>query len=309
MDHYRSLNDLRFDGAFVTIGAFDGVHLGHQALVRGMVEAAHQAGLPAVVVTFYPHPAVVLRGIQKPYYLTSPEERARLFGALGVDAVVTLEFSAELARVSATDFVARLHERLGLKALWVGADFALGKGREGDVAFLRRLGQTLGYVVQVVEPVALPGLVISSSQARALLEEGAVDQAARILGRLYGYCGLVVHGDGRGRTIGIPTANIQPWEGQLLPRNGVYACWVEVDGLPRPAVTNVGMRPTFENTPPIPRVEALLLDFDQDLYGKTLCVQFMRFLRPEQRFAGVEALLAQIGIDREQAKEILSHER
>lgn len=306
MRHVQLLEDAQVERAFVAIGAFDGVHRGHQALLQNLVaEAGAQAGVP-VVVTFHPHPAVLLRGIQSPYYLTSPMERARLLEENGVEWVVTMPFTRELAALSAQDFVSALKLHLGMREMWVGYDFALGRGREGDIAFLRRAGAALDFNLRVMEPVALADQPVSSSQIRALLKEGAVDQAAQMLGRTYGFEGPVVHGDGRGRSIGIPTANVQAWEGQLLPRNGVYATWASVDGLRRPAVTNVGMRPTFENTPPVPRVEALLLDFDQDLYGKTVRLEFVEFLRPEERFANVQALLDQIGQDKNRAREVLS---
>ena len=309
MRHVDSLDDLRESGAFVTIGAFDGVHRGHQALLSRLVGEAHAQNAPAVVITFHPHPLVVLRGIQAPYSLTSPQERARLLEALGVDIVVTLPFTRELAALSAADFVSLLLSRLGMRELWVGYDFALGRGREGNIPYLRQAGAAFHFALRVLEPVEDAGSAVSSSQVRALLGEGAVDRAAQLLGRWYGFSGPVVHGDGRGHTIGIPTANIQPWEGQLLPLNGVYATWVEVEGQRYASVTNVGLRPTFESTPPLPRVEALLLDFDRDLYGKTVRLEFVRFLRPEQRFSGVDALLAQIREDRARAQEVLTHVR
>ena len=308
MNHLHSLEELRLAGTFLTIGAFDGVHRGHQALLKGLVETAHQENASAAAVTFDPHPAVVLRGLAPAYSLTSPEERARLFALIGLDAVYTLPFTRELAALSAADFVSQLHEHLGLRELWVGYDFALGRGRQGDIPFLRGLGAEMGFSLKVIEPVGLEGQTVSSSQVRAFLSEGQVDRAAQLLGRRYAFEGPVVHGDGRGRTIGIPTANVQPWEGQLLPRNGVYATWAWVGGLRRPAVTNVGMRPTFENTPPLPRVEALLLDFDQDLYGQTVRLEFIQFLRPEKRFENVQALLDQIREDRQRAEEVLRHD-
>lgn len=309
MRHVRSLDDMHVDNAFVTIGAFDGVHRGHQVLLSQLVPAARAQEAMPVVVTFHPHPAVVLRGIQTPYSLTSPDERARLLEQNGIEAVVTLPFTRELAAVGARDFALALKAHLGMREMWVGYDFALGRGREGDIPFLRRAGEELGFNLRVIDPVSQGEQAVSSSQIRLLLKEGAVDQAAQMLGRTYGFEGPVVHGDGRGRTIGIPTANVQAWDGQFLPRNGVYATWASVDGLRRPAVTNVGMRPTFENTPPVPRVEALLLDFDQDLYGKSVRLEFVEFLRPEQRFANVQALLDQIDQDKNRAREVLQYER
>jgi len=309
MKHIDTLDNLRLEGALLTIGAFDGVHRGHQELVGGLARAAQAAGCASVVITFHPHPAVVLRGIETPYYLTAPEERARLFGLQGIDWVVTLPFTRELAQESAGSFISRLHAATRLRELWVGYDFALGKGREGDIPFLRRLGAELGYTLRVITPVAIEGQAISSSQVRALLADGNVRAAAELLGRYYAFGGPVVHGDGRGRSIGIPTANVQPWEGQLLPRTGVYATWARVGRLRRPAVTNVGFRPTFDNPIPAPRVEALLLDFDQDLYGETVNLEFVDYIRPEHRFDTVDALLTQITADRERAKEILNDDR
>lgn len=308
MNHSDTLDDLRLDGAFLTIGAFDGVHRGHQELIAGMVRAAGAQGLPAAVLTFHPHPAVVLRGIQTPYYLTSPEERARLFGLLGVEWVVTLPFTSQLADESAEDFVTRLHTAFHMRELWAGRDFALGKGRRGDLPFLRRIGAQLGFNLHVVEPAAHDGQTISSSQVRALLSEGEVRAAAGLLGRRYGFTGPVVHGDGRGRSLGIPTANILPWPQQLLPRTGVYATWIWVGGARRPAVTNVGFRPTFDSPIPAPRVEAMLLDFDQDLYGQEVRVEFVDRLREEIKFDTVAGLLAQIQDDRTRAQEILHYE-
>jgi riboflavin kinase/FMN adenylyltransferase len=312
MIHTNSLDKLRLAGAALTVGAFDGVHRGHQELLHRLVQAARASSLAAAVVTFFPHPAVVLRGLQTPYYLTSPDERATLFEKMGIDVLVTLPFTRELAQVSATDFVNRLQSALNFRELWIGYDFALGRGREGDIPFLRRLGEKIGFQVHIVEPVALsgqPARPISSSQVRALLAEGDVSAAAGLLGRYYGFAGPVIHGDGRGRAIGIPTANVQPWKEQLLPRNGVYATWAWVEGSRRPSVTNIGFRPTFDSPIPAPRVEALLLDFDQDLYGKTVRLEFVRFLRPERRFDSVEALLDQITDDRGKAKEILAYDR
>jgi riboflavin kinase / FMN adenylyltransferase len=309
MKHTDSLEEMHLSGALLTIGAFDGVHRGHQELLGALVRAAGASGVPSVVLTFHPHPAVVLRGIEKPFYLTSPEERARLFGQLGIDWVITLPFTRELAQESAGSFVARLQAALGLREMWVGYDFALGKGREGDISFLRRLGEEMGYSVRVIDPVSQGGQTVSSSQVRALLTEGAVRPAAELLGRRYGFSGPVIHGDGRGRSLGIPTANIQAWDGQLLPRLGVYATWVWVAGVRYPAVTNVGFRPTFDSPIPAPRVEALLLDYDQDLYGQEVRLEFVDSIRPEQRFESVDALLKQIAADRERAREILTHDR
>ena len=307
MQHYRTLEGLHLSGAWATVGTFDGIHRGHHALLAQMAAGAHAAGLPAVVVTFFPHPAVILRGLETPYYLTSPEERAELIAQAGIDLLITLEFNPALAALSAREFMQLLVEHLGLRQMWAGFNFALGRNREGNLEALQALGLELGYTVHVIEPVALGDKPVSSSQVRALLAEGQVAAAAGLLGHLYSVEGPVIHGDARGRTIGFPTANIQVWPEKILPANGVYACWAVLDGQRLPAVTNIGVRPTFGTLPPLPRVEAFLIDFHSDLYDQQLGLQFVERLRPEERFASVEALVAQIQADVKRAAEILAH--
>ena len=309
MQHYRSLNGLHLHDTWISVGTFDGVHRGHRALLEPMAASANAAGAQAAVVTFFPHPAVVLRGLQSPYYLTSADERAALLGQAGIDVVITLEFTRELAALSAHDFVSMLSRHLGLRQLWAGVDFALGRNREGNLGMLKQIGEELGYSIHVVEPLSLGERPISSSQVRAMLAEGNVRAAGELLGRRYAVSGPVVHGDGRGHSIGIPTANIQTWEQKILPANGVYACWVMRRGERLRAVTNVGVRPTFEDVTLRPRVEAHLLDFHQDLYGQQLELEFVEQLRPEEKFASVQALLDQIHIDIQHAAEVLELER
>lgn len=308
MQHLQSLENTALDGVYAAIGTFDGVHRGHQTVLRSLVEDAHTAGSPAVVVTFYPHPMVVLRGIQNPYYLTGPDERAALIGQTGVDAVITLPFDRALAALSARDFMQLLSHHLGLRSLWVGFNFALGHNREGGLPALEQIGRDLGYSLHITQPVEMNGGPVSSSQVRASLTEGNVRQAAELLNRRYSVSGPITHGDGRGSTIGFPTANLNVWPMQLLPTNGVYATWIVLDGQRIPSVTNVGLRPTFESTAMLPRVEAHLIDFKQDLYGKNLTLEFVEFLRPEQRFASVQGLIDQIHLDRDHAKEVLKHD-
>ena len=301
MQHFWSLEEVDLQNAWLTIGSFDGVHRGHQAILQQLTAGAHANGAPAVVLTFHPHPAVVLRNRQGPYYLTSPEERAALLGESGADVVITHPFNRQVANLTAGEFVTRLHRYLGLKHLCVGRDFALGHGREGNIPVLEKLGQELGYTVETLAPVLLDGEVISSSSIRAALAEGQVELAGRLLGRSYQVSGRVVHGDGRGRLISIPTANLDLWSERVLPKVGVYACLAWVDGQPWKAVTNVGYRPTFDGAEHAMRVETHLLGFDQDLYDRTLALDFVARLRDEQRFSGVEALVAQIRQDIERA--------
>lgn len=310
MRHVHSLEEVTPDRpSFVTIGAFDGVHLGHQRVIGMMTEAAHAAGCASVVVTFHPHPAVVLRGRRTSYYINTPGERADLIGALGVDWVVTHPFTVEISRITAAEFVGRLSSRLRMVELWAGQDFALGHNREGNVAYLRRQGEAKGFRVRVVEARTGPGspAIISSSGIRSALEAGSVELVTEYLGRPFSLAGRVVKGAGRGKTIGIPTANLAVGEERAYPAHGVYACWASIGGGRWPAVTNIGVRPTFEQTK-VPTIEAHLLDFGGDLYGKDLALAFVARLRPEKKFNGVDALVAQIKADIEQARRILNAE-
>lgn len=297
MLHYWSLNGVALQEAWLAIGSFDGVHRGHQQVIHQLTGGARRAGAPAVVLTFYPHPSAVLRKRQDSFYLTTPEERAALLGELGVDVVITHPFNLEIAALSAQAFIARLASHLGLRRLLVGQDFALGRGREGNVARLQELGAEFGYRVETIPPYRLGDEVVSSSGVRAALSAGDVAAAARLLGHPYQVAGPVVPGDGRGRTIGIPTANLDLWAQRVIPRTGVYICRASLDGARWGAVTNIGVRPTFENQPATPRVETHILDFDADLYGRELRLDFLERLRDEQRFSGVPALIEQIGRD------------
>ncbi len=289
--------------SIVTIGVFDGVHRGHQHLVGQLVRQAHSTNRLAVVLTLFPHPDLVLRGKTGRYYLTSPEQKAKLLGDLGVDIVVTHPFDDRVRQMRAADFVDQLIAHLNMNSLWVTADFALGYQREGNFAFLQAQGEAKHFEVRPIGLLQNSGEVISSSAIRDALNNGDVTQAAHWLGRFYAVSGLVVHGDHRGRTIGFPTANVETWDEQVVPANGVYACFVTLDSQRYNAVTNIGQRPTFNGTGT--RVEAHLLDFDRDIYGQELSVEFVARLRGEQRFSGIEALVAQIRVDSEQGRAIL----
>jgi riboflavin kinase/FMN adenylyltransferase len=307
MQHLRALETLHLSGAWVTIGSFDGVHRGHQVVLNRLVAGAHAAGRQAVVVTFFPHPVAVLRGLNGPFYLTSPEERANQMAELGVDVVITLPFTRELAARTASQFMQDLANSLGLEKLVLGYDFALGRGREGDVPALRRLGESMGYTVDVLDPAGSGGLPVSSTRIRELLNQGQVGEAAALLGRWYALIGKINHGDGRGRQIGIPTANLSTWTDQIIPPRGVYATLAWLHNQAYPAVTNIGVRPTFEVHTTQARVEAHILDFNEDLYGLEMRLEFVKFLRPEQRFSSVHDLIDQIHLDIQAAREVLPY--
>lgn len=296
MQHLYQLDDVRLERpSVVTIGVFDGIHRGHQALIRQLVSDAHAAGRLAVAITFFPHPDILLRGLKGRYYLHTPQEKAELLGELGIDTVLTLAFNDDLRHVRAADFVDSLVDRLRLASLWVGADFALGYQREGNVDFLRAQGAAKGFEVDVIDLVLVDGEVISSTAIRQALEAGQVEQAAAWLGRGYTVTGEVIHGEKRGRSIGIPTANVSVWSEKVIPANGVYAGWATVGGERYMAMTNIGVRPTFDGQGVT--VEAHLLDFNRDIYGQTMTVSFETRLREEKRFNGIEQLIAQIYAD------------
>lgn len=303
MRHYQNLESVSLQDAWLTIGTFDGVHRGHQEIVKRVVAGARQAGASAVALTFFPPPALVLKKRSEPYYLTSPDERAELLGELGMDVVITHPFTRELAAVSAYDFVALLKKHLGLRHLIVGYDFALGRGREGNVDRLKQLGEEFGYTVDPVSAVQVEGKVVSSSLIRAHLATGEIEEVARLLGRPYRVSGEVVLGDGRGKSLGIPTANLSVWAERAIPKAGVYVCQAGVNGRVWGAVTNVGVRPTFENQPVQPRVESHIFDFDQDIYGQQVQLDFLAHLRDEVRFPNPQALVEQIHQDIHQARQ------
>lgn len=306
MQHYWSLDGINLDRTWLTIGSFDGVHLGHQDLIQQLTAGASRAGSPAVVLTFYPHPATVLRGRTEPFYLTSPDERAQRLGQLGVDVVITHPFNLQVAATSARDFMQTLVEALQIEHLVIGHDFALGKDRAGDFETLRQIGLECGYQTSQITPFLIDGQVVSSSHIRFLLGAGQVEEAGRMLGRNYTITGKVETGDQRGRTIGIPTANLAVWAERAIPVTGVYACRIQFGGQTYASVTNIGVRPTFEFKAVPPRVEVHILDFDQDIYGEEVQLEFVSRLRDEQRFSTITALVEQIQTDIHQAREILS---
>ena len=296
--------DLRTPTA-LTIGAFDGIHRGHQHLIGQVRTAAARLGGASAVMTFDPHPDRVLRPDRERLYLTGLEERIALIEALDVDHLIVLRFDPELSRVPAEVFMQDVCGAMALRELWIGPDFRLGAGGRGTEPVLEALGHELGYSVHMVDRITLDGQEVTSTRIRGLLDEGRVDEAALLLGRSFMLAGEVVHGDHRGRTIGFPTANLQVPAERLLPADGVYLCHVALPGEAeaRPAVTNIGVRPTFGTL--TRTVESHLLDWDGDLYGAHLRVAFLRRLRGERKFAGIEALVAQIHADAAMAREIL----
>lgn len=292
-------------GGVAALGNFDGFHPGHQAVVGQAGVLAQSVGGPLLVITFDPHPARFFRPDTPPFQLTTIDERARLMAAFGVDALVVIPFTAELASLSPEDFFRTvLVERLRLKGVASGYDFTFGKGRSGTTATLQQLAAANGMESAIVDPVSVSGdSVVSSTLIRQKLAEGEVTEAAALLGRWWAVEGVVEGGDQRGRTIGFPTANLVLGD-YARPRYGVYAVRaVMPDGRVVEGVANIGLRPTFD--PPRELLEVHLFDFTGDLYGLTLRIELVEFIRPELKFNGLDALRAQIAIDCATALKIL----
>jgi riboflavin kinase/FMN adenylyltransferase len=291
----------------LTIGVFDGVHLGHQHLIKRLNKQAAERGLLSGVVTFRGHPQEVLYPQIELTFLTTLEERIGLIQKLGVEFIAILSFTPETAQLSARQFVSLLKEQAKMQGLVIGPDFALGRGREGDATVLKALGQELGFTVTSVTQLRVAGQVVSSTLIREALSHGDMKQVTRLLGRHFTMSGVVVIGGERGRLLGFPTANIAPGPSQALPADGVYVTWAKVDNELYRAVTNIGTRPTFgggERT-----IETYIIDFNGDLYGRKVALQFIERVRGEIHFATPEELQWQIDRDVERAKALLKQKR
>ena len=292
-----NLNNILPDSTWVTIGTFDGVHIGHQALISDMVKNAHIAGKKAVVVSFHPHPGVILGRRRGDNNITTPMERSVYLADLGVDILFDQLFDTQLATTSAKDYILNLKAHLNMEQLWVGHDFALGRNREGDVNSLKKLGEEFNFEVVEVAPLMVNGEVVSSSRIRKYLWSGDVQGAAYLLSRPYKLAGEVIKEDQRGRMIGFPTANIAVPDEKLIPARGVYSCLIEYQNQWMPAATNIGVRPTFDGKDEKLHVETHIIDFSGNLYGYELSVEFIQQLRGEIRFSGIQELVEQITKD------------
>lgn len=302
-----SLEPRGWPEAALAVGNFDGVHRGHQALVALAVADARAADGTPVVLTFDPHPSRVLSPDRAPASLMTLDQKAEILAGLGVARLAVLPFTVELSRWEPAEFARRvLHRALGARVVVVGSSFRFGRGRSGDLSTLRRLGEELGFRTHGLRPVIARGGPISSTRIREALARGAVDAARDFLGRPFFVDGVVVRGEGRGRRIGIPTANLDVLN-ETVPGGGVYACWCRMPGTqeaPTPAAVNIGRRPTFGGGQTT--VEAHVLDFEGDLYGRRLRLEFQERLREERAFPGPEALVAQIRSDIDEARRVLS---
>jgi riboflavin kinase/FMN adenylyltransferase len=294
-----------FTNAVVTIGNFDGVHVGHQALFRQVINKAQSIGGTSVVMTFEPHPIRVLNCGKHFPLITLFEQKVELVGATGVDTLICVSFTREFAATPARAFVKDiLCDMIGMKSVVVGEDYSFGSNRQGNISLLREMGAAFGFEVIISDWVELEGRRISSTEIRNLVRDGQVQEAGKLLGRHYQVRGTVVVGRDRGgRLLGFPTANLKLYD-ELCPKGGVYAVTVQYNGATYEGVANIGYSPTFGNGEF--NIEVHILDFEREIYGLSIRVNFVRRLRGERKFPGPEALAAQIRLDIEKAREILS---
>jgi len=293
-----------FQDAFVTIGNFDGVHLGHMPILRRLIDEGHRENRKAVVITFEPHPKKVLHPDIKPFYLlTSIEEKIKLLEEIGIDGLILIPFDLYFSRMTAESFVSEiLWDKLHIRKIYVGHDYSFGKSKTGNKIFLMEFGKKLGFEVDIINAVELDDETISSTRLRHLILAGDVRKAARLLGRPYNVSGIVIPGKRRGSILGIPTANIRP-EKELIPADGVYAVIVHLEEERHKGVLNIGFNPTFSDTDL--SVEVYLLDFSGDVYGKKVDVLFVERIRDEIKFDNAEMLVKQIRKDIDEARVIL----
>jgi riboflavin kinase/FMN adenylyltransferase len=304
---YEDLPEKLTEPLWITIGNFDGLHLGHQVLLSRLLSLAKAEDMQSGVLTFWPHPRVFFQRADGPFYLTTKGEKQELLKPSGLDLVITLEFNQEIADLSAEAFFDLLTSRMNLKGLVVGENFVLGKNRSGTLDVIRHICAERGIQLEVLPPFSLDGGLVSSARIRAVLEEGDVRQAARLLGRYYFVRSKVIEGKHLGSKLGFPTANQVALEQKILPKYGVYATYVRWNGERYQGITSVGVRPTFEESGK-PNIETLLLDFTGNIYHEELTVEFVHFIREEIKFANAQELIDQIEQDKIVARRLLSNE-
>ncbi len=292
--------------SWVTIGSFDGVHLGHQKILKNLSLGAGKKGCETIAISFFPHPSVVLREITGPFYLTTREEKYALLKKFGARNIITFKFDKDFSRKNPREFVELLRTKTQFTRLLIGYDFRLGADRAGGHDALKKLGVEMGFKVDIIDAVLHENEPVSSSRIREAISGGDLDRANAMLGYPYFVFGRVIHGDGRGKHIGLPTANVLPWSKKLIPAPGVYAAFTEVDQIQHPSVVSVGYRPTFYGPGALQTIETHIMGFSEELYEKQIGIHFIDRLRPEEKFDGVDALMAQIKYDMINAKEILS---
>lgn len=291
----------------LTLGVFDGLHLGHQRIMQTVVDRAKAVDAVATAITFDPHPRAVLHPESAPPLLQTLDQRLANFEVLGIEQAIVVPFTSEFAAQPAEDFLNNIiRDRLHAKEVYLGKGFAFGKDRRGNIELLRKMSGELGFTADEIDEVQLRGMRISSSKIRKLLDAGSVNLARRMLGRPYGVEGVIIRGNRRGHTIGFPTANLKP-RNRVIPRYGVYATATLINGTWRKSITNIGVRPTFESDAD-PSIESYIFDFDGDLYGDVLRVRFLYRIRDERKFNGIDELKAQIEKDTRVARNYFRHQ-
>lgn len=309
MEVWRGLGAVRqpFEASTVAIGVFDGIHLGHQELIKAAVEDARRAGRPAIVFTFDRHPAELIDAVHAPPSITSPAQREALISRTGADHLVVARFDDRFRNLSPEAFLRFvLVGILGCRSVFIGPDFRFGRNQTGNAGYLAEAGSRLDFTVHVIPPVIVEGERVSSTRIRELIQQGNVERAGRLLGRPFSLEGTVIHGDHLGEKLGFPTANIEPCCRQVVPGDGVYAARVLWRGTPFPAACSIGVRPTVGGSDL--RVEVHLLDFHNDLYGERLEVEFLARLRGQEAFPSIEALVQQMHRDVDAVRAILARE-
>lgn len=311
MNIYHSLDSFqRLECAVVTSGTFDGLHIGHKKILTRLKEISTQSGGESVVLTFWPHPRLVVsEDSQDLQLLSTIEEKIELFSQMGIEHLAIVPFTRAFSELSSDDFIRQiLVDKIGTKKLVIGYDHRFGRNREGSFEFLQKNASSYGFEVEEIPRQDIEDLAISSSRIRHSLLSGNVDDARHLLGRPYSITGIIVKGKQLGRTIGFPTANIHLQESyKLIPANGVYVINAYHQGAAYKGMLNVGVRPTVDGT--FRTIEANLFDFNKEIYGEDLTVEFLHYLRPEQKFDGLDALIQQIKVDKENSLDFFKNQR
>lgn len=308
MKIFRNIDEIKFDKQTVlTLGTFDGIHLGHQQIIKRVLECSEENKLRNLIITFHPHPRKVINPEMQLKLLTTNEEQISILEKLGIQNLFIVNFTKQFSQLTPDEFIKNyLVDKIGLRRIVIGYDHHFGKGRGGDVEFLLASGKKYGFEVLQIQPFIIDNETVSSTKIRAALEVGDLKKVNKMLGRYYSFSGVVVEGDKRGRELGYPTANIKlSDEDKMLPQIGIYAVLVEIDGIEYKALLSIGKRPTFYNDGKVVP-EVYIYDFNNDIYGKEIKVNLIQKLRGEEKFNSAEELIRQMNIDKENGLKILN---
>lgn len=308
MNIFRNIDEIKFDKLTVlTLGTFDGIHLGHQQIIKRVIECSEENKLRNLIITFHPHPRKVINPEMQLKLLTTNEEQINILEKLGVQNLFIINFTKEFSQLTPDEFIKNyLVDKIGLSRIVIGYDHHFGKGRGGDVEFLLAAGKKYDFEILQIQPFIIDDEPVSSTKIRAALEAGDINKVNKMLGRYYSFSGVVVEGDKRGRELGYPTANIKlSDEDKMLPQIGIYAVLVEIDGIEHKALLSIGKRPTFYNDGKVVP-EVYIYDFNNDIYGKEIKVNLIQKLRGEEKFNSAEELIRQMNIDKENGLKVLN---